>query len=149
MMRRVIFAFVSGLLFGCGLLVSGMASPQRVLGFFDVLGGWDPTLALVMAGGLGVTALGYHWCLRRSGPLCAVGYQLPQTRRLDARLFLGSALFGLGWGMVGYCPGPALLAGAGGVVQAVWFSAAMAAGMLVWRLVEQGLTQMSGLPAKG
>lgn len=148
-MRRLLSSFASGLLFGVGLLLSGMASPKRVLGFFDVLGTWDPTLALVMAGGLAVTALGYRWCLRRSGPLCAVSWQLPAKQQLDARLFAGSALFGLGWGMVGYCPGPALLAGAGGISQAAWFCAAMLAGMVVWRWVEQGLGQTLGHTAKG
>lgn len=143
-MRRQFSAFASGLLFGCGLLLSGMAEPARVLGFLDVLGVWDPSLAFVMGGGLTVTALGYQWCLRRSGPLCAVTYQIPQRRDLDARLFLGSALFGLGWGLVGYCPGPALLAGAAGLGTALWFCAAMLAGMLCWRLMESG----DWLPAK-
>ncbi len=106
-MKRLLSAFAAGLVFGSGLLLSGMADPARVLGFFDLFGVWDPTLALVMAGGLAVTALGYRWCLRRAGPLCAVKYQIPANQSLDARLFTGSALFGLGWGLVGYCPGPA------------------------------------------
>ncbi|MBI2239553.1 MAG: YeeE/YedE family protein [Magnetospirillum gryphiswaldense] len=143
-MRRQFSAFASGVLFGCGLLLSGMAEPARVLGFLDVLGIWDPSLAFVMGGGLTVTALGYQWCLRRSGPLCAVAYQIPQRRDLDARLFLGSALFGLGWGLVGYCPGPALLAGAAGLGTALWFCGAMLAGMLCWRLMESS----DWLPAK-
>lgn len=147
-MRRQFSAFASGLLFGCGLLLSGMADPARVLGFLDVLGVWDPSLAFVMGGGLTVTALGYHWCLRRSGPLCAVTYQIPMRRDLDARLFLGSALFGLGWGLVGYCPGPALLSGASGSATALWFCAAMLAGMACWRLLEAGFW-LSAKTAKG
>lgn len=132
-MKRLLSAFGAGLLFGCGLLLSGMAEPARVLGFFDLFGTWDPTLALVMAGGLAVTTLGYRWCLRRSGPLCAVQYQIPTYQNLDARLFVGSALFGLGWGLIGYCPGPALLSAAGGIPEALWFCAAMVTGVLVWK----------------
>ena len=148
-MKRLLSAFGAGLLFGCGLLLSGMADPARVLGFFDLFGIWDPTLALVMAGGLTVTALGYRWCLRRSGPLCAVQYQIPSHQNLDARLFAGSALFGLGWGLVGYCPGPALLAVGGGVLPALWFTVAMAAGMLAWKGLEQGLNHCSGTVVRG
>jgi uncharacterized membrane protein YedE/YeeE len=136
-MRQSISSYVAGLLFGIGLLVSGMANPATVLGFFDVAGLWNPTLALVMAGGLSVTALGYRWCLKRSGPLCAATYQLPGGTQVDARLMLGSALFGLGWGLAGYCPGPAVLAAAGGLTEAALFSAAMLGGMLAWKLVDQ------------
>jgi len=148
-MKRLLSAFAAGLLFGCGLLLSGMADPARVLGFFDLFGLWDPTLALVMAGGLGVTALGYRWCLRRSGPLCAVQYQIPTNQSLDARLFVGSALFGLGWGLVGYCPGPAILAAGGGVYQALWFCLAMAVGMAVWKVLEQVPAAQAGAPQRG
>ncbi|MGE4281244.1 MAG: DUF6691 family protein [Magnetospirillum sp.] len=143
-MTRQISAFAAGLLFGCGLLVSGMADSARVLGFLDLFGIWDPTLAFVMGGGLTVTFLGYQWCLRRSGPLCAVHYQIPQRRDVDARLFVGASLFGIGWGLVGYCPGPALLAGAAGLGTALWFCLAMGAGILCWRLLERN----SWLPAK-
>lgn len=134
-MRRLLPAFASGLLFGLGLLWSGMADPARVLGFLDPLGTWDPTLALVMAGGLGVTFLGYRWCLRRTAPLCAESFQIPPRRSVDGRLFAGAALFGLGWGLVGYCPGPALLAAAAGAAGAVWFVLAMVAGMLCWTIL--------------
>lgn len=147
-MKRTLSAFASGLLFGGGLLLSGMIDPARVLGFFDAFGVWDPTLAFVMGGGLGVTALGYRWCLRRSGPLCAVHWQLPQSQKLDARLFAGSALFGLGWGLAGYCPGPAIAAGAAGIGAALWFSLSMLVGMLVWKWVEHGAEQSSGLAAR-
>lgn len=143
-MRRQASAFLAGLMFGCGLLLSGMADPARVLGFLDVLGRWDPTLALVMAGGLSVTAFGYRWCLRRSGPLCAVNYQIPVHQNLDARLFAGSALFGLGWGLVGYCPGPALLAGAAGQQTALWFCLSMLAGMVGWHRLELELAPRRG-----
>lgn len=148
-MKRLLSAFAAGLVFGSGLLLSGMADPARVLGFFDLFGVWDPTLALVMVGGLAVTALGYRWCLRRSGPLCAVQYQIPANQSLDARLFMGSALFGLGWGLVGYCPGPAILSAGGGVSQAWWFCLGLVAGMLVWRAVEYAQVPQDRVAQRG
>lgn len=134
-MRACLSAFVAGLLFGGGLLLSGMADPANVLGFFDVLGAWNPTLAFVMAGGLGVTLLGYRLVLRRPAPVCESKFQVPTSRLIDARLLGGAALFGLGWGIAGYCPGPALVATAGGFTEAVIFTAAMVAGMGVWKFV--------------
>jgi uncharacterized membrane protein YedE/YeeE len=135
-MRQGISSYFAGLLFGVGLIVSGMADPVNVVGFFDLFGTWNPTLALVMAGGLSVTFLGYRYCLKRSGPLCAASYQLPGGTRIDARLITGSAIFGLGWGLAGYCPGPAFVAAAGGLVEAAAFASSMLGGMLAWRMVE-------------
>ncbi len=122
----MIAAFASGLLFGGGLILSGMVDPANVLGFFDVAGEWNPTLAFVMAGGLGVTLLGYGLQRRRMGP--------PPATMIDARLLGGAALFGLGWGLAGYCPGPAVAATAGGILEALPFTLAMLAGMLAWNL---------------
>lgn len=136
-MARVISAFTAGLLFGIGLLVSGMADPANVLGFFDVAGGWNPTLAFVMAGGLGVTLVGYRLILARSGPLCEQRFQVPTNKAIDARLIGGAVLFGLGWGIAGYCPGPAFVAAAGGFTEAALFTLAMVAGMIGWKLVER------------
>lgn len=119
-------AFLAGLLFGAGLLLSGMADPANVLGFLDLAGEWNPSLALVMAGGLGVTMLGYGLTVKRTPPPAA---------GIDARLIGGSALFGIGWGVAGYCPGPALAAAGGGFAEALLFTAAMIAGMLAWKLV--------------
>lgn len=119
-------AFLAGLLFGAGLLLSGMADPANVLGFLDVAGEWNPSLALVMAGGLGVTMLGYGLTVKRAPAPAA---------NIDARLIGGSALFGLGWGVAGYCPGPALAAAGGGFAEALLFTAAMIAGMGAWKLV--------------
>lgn len=135
-MRAIISAFAAGLLFGAGLLLSGMSDPANVLGFFDVAGQWNPTLAFVMAGGLGVTLIGYRFTLRRPAPLCEPKFQVPTSKIIDARLIGGAALFGLGWGIAGYCPGPAFVAAAGGFSEAVIFTAAMVAGMAGWRFVQ-------------
>lgn len=118
--------FLAGLLFGAGLLLSGMVDPVNVLGFFDVAGAWNPSLAFVMGGGLGVTMLGYRF-VPKSAPV-------PATT-IDVRLVGGAVLFGLGWGVAGYCPGPALAAAGGGFAEALLFTAAMIAGMLAWKLV--------------
>lgn len=134
-MRAVFTAFAAGFLFGAGLLLSGMADPANVLGFFDVAGQWNPTLAFVMAGGLGVTLIGYRTVLRRTAPLCGDKFQLPASKAIDARLIGGAALFGLGWGVAGYCPGPAIVAAGGGFVEAAIFTAAMVAGMAAWKFV--------------
>lgn len=134
-MKRVLSAFAAGLLFGAGLIVSGMADPANVLGFFDVAGQWNPTLAFVMGGGLVVSFVGYRLVLRRPAPVCADSFQLPGTKLIDLRLIGGAALFGLGWGIAGYCPGPAFVAAAGGFVEAVIFAAAMVAGMALWKFV--------------
>lgn len=135
-MRAVVSAFAAGLLFGGGLLLSGMADPANVLGFFDVAGVWNPTLAFVMAGGLAVTLLGYRLVLKRSAPLCEDRFQLPTSKSMDARLIGGAALFGLGWGIAGYCPGPAFVAAAGGFAEAAIFAAAMVGGMAAWKFVQ-------------
>lgn len=139
-MRAVLTAFAAGLLFGVGLLLSGMADPANVLGFFDVAGQWNPTLAFVMAGGLGVTLVGYRLCLRRPAPLCETKFQVPTAKAIDARLIGGAALFGLGWGIAGYCPGPAFVAAGAGFAEAAIFTAAMVAGMALWRVVQWRLS---------
>jgi uncharacterized membrane protein YedE/YeeE len=145
-MRATVTSYVAGVLFGAGLILSGMADPAAVQGFFDVFGTWNPSLAFVMAGGLAVAFTGYRLCLRSEVPLCAAAFQVPARQDIDRRLVGGSAIFGLGWGLVGYCPGPALLSAAGGISQAVLFTAAMLAGMLAWRLVEQGI--LKEVPAR-
>jgi uncharacterized membrane protein YedE/YeeE len=105
---RELAALVCGLVFGAGLLVSGMTNPAKVLGFLDVTGSWDPTLAFVMGGALGVNAIAWALTRRRSQPLFAEKFALPEERAVDGRLLAGAALFGVGWGLVGLCPGPAL-----------------------------------------
>src|SRR5579864_1715735 len=109
-MRAVFAAFVSGLLFGLGLTVSQMINPAKVIGFLDIFGDWDPSLAFVMATAIPVTALGYAVARRRRSPICASDFNLPTRTQVDWPLMTGAVLFGVGWGLVGYCPGPAVAA---------------------------------------
>jgi hypothetical protein len=127
-MNRALYAALAGALFGLGLAVSGMTDPDKVLNFLDVAGRWDPSLALVMGGALAVTLPGYAWVRRRGRAACGDALQLPSATRVDARLVVGSALFGIGWGVAGYCPGPALANLAHGSAEAIVFVAAMLAG---------------------
>ncbi|MCV6902047.1 MAG: YeeE/YedE family protein [Achromobacter xylosoxidans] len=131
----IVFAFIAGLVFGLGLIVSGMANPAKVLGFLDLTGAWDPSLALVMGGALAVTAVGFTWLRRRRVSVSGEPMQWPGATRLDWRLALGSLTFGAGWGLAGFCPGPALVAAAAGVREALVFVAAMAAGMALFSIV--------------
>jgi uncharacterized protein len=131
-------AFITGLLFAVGLGVGGMTQPAKVLGFLDVSGNWDPSLAFVMLGAIAVHATTMRWILRRRAPLFAVRFALPTRRDVNARLVAGAALFGAGWGLVGYCPGPALTALGGGVPAAAVFVPAMVAGMWLFRTLFEG-----------
>ena len=107
---RTFVGLLGGLVFGVGLVVSGMANPAKVLGFLDVFGAWDPSLALVMGGAVVVTFVGYRRVARRKRPLLLERFDLPETRLIDGRLVAGAALFGIGWGIGGLCPGPAIVA---------------------------------------
>lgn len=129
-------AFIAGLLFGLGLLLAGMADPAKVLAFLDLAGDWDPSLALVMAGAIGAAALPLNLAQRRTKALLGGAMQLPNQRDLDARLVGGSLLFGVGWGIAGICPGPALAILLTGHWQAALFVAAMLAGMLIFTALE-------------
>jgi uncharacterized membrane protein YedE/YeeE len=138
-MLRLFSALVAGLVFGAGLVLSGMANPQKVLAFLDLAaiadGGWDPSLALVMAGGLLVTVPGFAYARRLAKPALAETFAWPQAQAIDRPLILGSLLFGIGWGLAGICPGPALaILGLGGY-QAWVFFAALAGGMLIHHLL--------------
>jgi len=124
----VLAAGASGALFGSGLAVSSMTDRQVVLGFLDVLGDWDPTLAFVMAGAVIVTAVFFRLVLKRGRPALGGSFRLPQRQDLDARLIAGAAIFGVGWGLAGFCPGPALVGVAAGLVDAWIFLPAMLAG---------------------
>jgi len=131
---RAIVALVAGLLFGTGLALSGMLDPVRVLGFLDVAGVWDPSLAFVLGGAVTVSAIGTVLARRMKTPALAESFDIPTGRRIDARLVLGSALFGIGWGLAGFCPGPAVAALPLLMPKALVFVAAMLAGMWLYRI---------------
>ena len=131
-----ILAFVAGLVFGIGLLVSGMVNPVKVLGFLDLAGPWDPSLALVMVGAIAIGAIGFAMAGRRTTTVLGTPMLLPTTRTIDGRLVVGSAVFGVGWGLAGFCPGPALAALGTGHLNAIVFVAAMVTGMLVFEWIE-------------
>ncbi len=138
-MQRSLSALVAGLVFGLGIAISGMGDPAKVLNFFDVLGTWDPSLAFVMGGALVTTAIGYRVIFgRRQAPLFDTRFHLPTTRAIDAKLVGGSALFGVGWGISGFCPGGAIPALGISPWPTVLFLAAMGAGILLARWL-QGL----------
>ena len=126
---RILAALGCGFVFGLGLAISGMMNPAKVIGFLDVAGNWDPTLAFVMGGALLVTVPAYRLILGRGNPALASGFSLPTRTGLDTPLILGSALFGVGWSLVGFCPGPAVAAVVTGLPAVLGFVAAMLAGM--------------------
>lgn len=130
-------AFLAGLVFGLGLLLAGMANPAKVLGFLDLAGAWDPSLALVMVAAIGVAVLPLTWAKRRSRSLLGAPMQLPVKRELDRRLIGGSLLFGIGWGIAGICPGPAVAILLSGHWQVLLFVAAMLLGMLLFEALER------------
>ena len=130
-MQRVI-EFVLGLLFGVGLLLSGMTDPGKVQGFLDVAGAWDPSLALVMGGGVMVGLLGFTWAKKKTRSFSGASLQWPEMTHIDRPLVLGSLMFGTGWGLAGFCPGPALVAMAAGNDKALVFVLAMLAGMALF-----------------
>lgn len=131
----VVVNLLLGLLFGIGLVVSGMADPAKVLNFLDLAGTWDPSLLFVMGGAAVTTFIGYRLVLRRQRPVLAENFQLPSRREIDGRLVLGAGLFGIGWGLGGFCPGPALTAVGLGAMGTLWFVPAMFVGMLVARQI--------------
>ncbi|WDZ97024.1 hypothetical protein Herbaro_04325 [Herbaspirillum sp. WKF16] len=134
--RASLVSLGAGLLFGLGLMLSGMADPAKVLGFLDLAGAWDPSLAFVMAGAIGVGAIAFALARRRGRSFLGLAMQLPAASGITPRLLLGSALFGIGWGMAGFCPGPALVALGMGEGKALGFVLAMLAGMAVFEWLE-------------
>lgn len=134
-MIRLLAAFAAGLLFGAGLALSGMTDPAVVLGFLDIAGVWNPTLAFVMGGALAVTFVGYRMVLGRGRAVLEPRLALPTARAIDAPLVGGAALFGVGWGLAGYCPGPAIASLAGAQPGTIVFVAAMLVGMVAARLL--------------
>ena len=135
-MRQLALSLISGSLFGAGLAVSGMMNPSRVRGFLDIAGSWDPTLAFVMGGATLVMAIAWLIQRRMQRPLTETAFALPGTQLIDRRLLSGAVLFGVGWGLAGLCPGPAIASLAVNPVPAAIFAGAMVAGMWVFKIVE-------------
>jgi uncharacterized membrane protein YedE/YeeE len=136
-MTKQLSAFIAGLIFDLGLIVSGMANPAKVLAFLDLDGLWDPSLIFVMLGAIAIATVAFRYAGRRSRSLLGEPLQWPSARSIDRRLMAGSALFGVGWGLAGICPGPALvLIGAGSAKGAV-FAGAMLAGMAIFDILER------------
>ena len=139
-MNRIVSAFLIGGLFGLGIVIAGMANPAKVLNFFDVFGTWDPSLAFVMGGGLVVAFIGYRLVFgRRAQPVFEQAFSLPTKRRIDTELVGGAAIFGIGWGIAGFCPGGAIPALGLGYSQTVVFVAAMVAGIVIGRAIRAKL----------
>jgi uncharacterized protein len=132
----VFFSLLAGTVFGLGLILSGMAEPQKVLGFLDLSGAWDPSLAFVMAGAIAVGLIAFTVARPRKVSLLGLQMRLPTARRIDRRLIVGSTLFGIGWGIAGLCPGPALVALGMGRPQALDFVIAMLGGMVLFEVIE-------------
>ena len=142
-MQRTLLAGVVGIVFGTGIAISGMANPAKVLNFFDIAGTWDPSLALVMASALVIAAIGYRLVFKRAKPLLDARFHLPSSRRIDMPLVLGSAVFGIGWGISGFCPGGAIPA-LGLFEPSAWiFVGSMLAGIAATRTVRIALEARS------
>jgi uncharacterized membrane protein YedE/YeeE len=146
-----LYSFIAGLIFGVGLIVSEMYSPVKVLGFLDLFGKWDPSLLLVMGGAIAVGVIAFALAGKRTATLIGTPMHMPQARDIDLRLILGSAVFGIGWGLVGFCPGPAVVALGTGHVKAFLFVVAMLGGMGIYELIERrrakGAADARGTPA--
>jgi uncharacterized membrane protein YedE/YeeE len=147
-MKIKIGAFLGGTLFGVGLAISGMTQPAKIVGFFDFSGSWDPSLAFVMLGALIVYTPVYRWATRTwQHPIWAPSFTLPTRRDIDGRLVVGSAIFGVGWGLGGYCPGPAFTSVGGGSIEALTFGAAMLVGVGAYQLFMRARENRTGGPA--
>jgi uncharacterized protein len=136
-----LFAFVAGLVFGLGLIIAGMANPAKILGFLDLAGQWDPSLALVMAGAIAVGLVAFALARRRTVSAIGLPMQLPSASTLDGRLILGSLAFGIGWGLAGFCPGPAIVALGSGYTKAAVFVVAMLVGMGTFELIQRSVAR--------
>ncbi len=127
--------FVVGLIFGLGLMLSGMTDPGKVIGFLDITGAWDPSLALVMGGAIGVGVFAFAWAKKRRQPMLGEAFDWPASELIDRRVVIGSLVFGIGWGLAGFCPGPALVSLAAGQEKALYFVGAMIFGMIACELM--------------
>ena len=146
-MQRLYASFGAGAVFGAGLAISQMINPEKVVGFLDFFGDWDPSLALVMGAALAVTLVSFRAILRRPHPLLDAGFRLPTSSDVDARLLGGSALFGVGWGLAGFCPGPAVASLAYGLPASALFVVAMIAGMAIGGRALRGYRERAPLVA--
>lgn len=136
---RLIIVYLSGLIFGVGISISGMANPAKVLNFFDFAGIWDPSLAFVMGGAVIVTYIGYRFVLKRPAPMMSDTFHLPTRRDLDLPLIGGAAVFGIGWGIAGFCPGGALPALGTGRSEVLIFVGAMLGGIIAAKLLQAAI----------
>ena len=143
---QILMALIAGLVFGIGLIVSGMTDPAKVQGFLDLAGAWDPSLAFVMGGAILVGTVAFRFAGRRERSLLGAAMRLPTAKRIDRRLVLGSLAFGAGWGLAGYCPGPALASLASGGVKPLIFTLAMLAGMGIFEVLDRAVGR-AGLKA--
>ena len=134
---QLFVALTTGLLFGLGLILSGMTDPSKVIGFLNLTGNWDPSLGLVMVGAIMVGMIAFRIASRRQTALLGDVMRLPTSKKIDVRLILGGLIFGIGWGLAGYCPGPALASLATGRSEPLIFVVAMLAGMVIFELLEQ------------
>ncbi|MYM32986.1 YeeE/YedE family protein [Duganella sp. FT94W] len=140
---QVLMALIVGLVFGIGLIVAGMTNPAKVQGFLDLAGNWDPSLACVMGGAILVGLFTFRFAGKRERSLLGAAMRLPTANRIDLRLVLGGLAFGAGWGLAGFCPGPALASLATGGAKALIFTGAMLAGMMVFELLERSTAALS------
>lgn len=143
-MNRYLSALFAGILFGLGLVVSGMVNPAKVIGFLDLFGDWDPSLAFVMGGALLVTSVGYRLVTKNEQPVFEEKFHIPSSNTIDKRLITGSVLFGAGWGLVGLCPGPALSALTLGGLPVIVFLLSMGAGALLFEKFNTGVWPRPG-----
>jgi uncharacterized membrane protein YedE/YeeE len=143
-MKLLLAAFFSALLFGIGLGVSGMTLPTKVIGFLDLTGNWDPSLAFVMIGAIAVHGFSYRLIMRRSSPLLTTSFHVPKLRQIDAKLIIGSVLFGIGWGLGGFCPGPAIVAAISQHHAVLVFLLSMIGGIYLHKFANQRLLQKKG-----
>jgi uncharacterized membrane protein YedE/YeeE len=144
---QIVSAFIVGLIFGIGLIVAGMTNPAKVQGFLDLAGNWDPSLAFVMGGAILVGLLAFRFAGKRERSLLGEAMRLPTTTRIDRRLLLGSLAFGAGWGLGGFCPGPALASLATGSAKPLIFTGAMLAGMLAFEILERRIAAFTARTA--
>lgn len=141
--KQMAFSLIAGLIFGVGLAISGMTQPDKVLAFLDVTGAWDPSLAFVMGGALGLHAIFYPMIRKRPRPIAAIKFQVPQRSDITGRLIAGAALFGIGWGLGGFCPGPALTSAPSGLMDltsVLVFIPTMLLGMIGFNKIDAALT---------